>query len=210
MTVAGIQGSGAMPAFLPLRRPGASAFSASLRDHVRAEVADAIAADLAAVDAGMVARSSALQQSLLGRRPLDGNQAAWAQLARNIGGQYLDPNTTDVFARQMALESGNFDPDVIYGRRVSAAGAEGIAQLMPASYPHVNRLDPVASLHAAAGTMRSNLQLYGGDLRKALAAYNAGAGTVNSLVARLGANWESGLPDETKLYLQELLGNRNA
>jgi soluble lytic murein transglycosylase-like protein len=212
MTVAGIQGSGAAPAFLPLRRSGGgSDFSASLRAQIRGEVADAIANDLAAAsDTGSVARSSALQQSLLGRKPLDANQASWAQLSKNIAGQYLDANTSEVFARQMALESGNFDPDVIYGRRVSSAGAEGIAQLMPSSYPHVNRLDPVASLHAGASTMRSNLQMYGGDLRKALAAYNAGAGTVNNLVARLGANWESGLPDETKLYLRELLGTRNA
>lgn len=210
MTVAGIQGSGTVPAFLPLRRSGGSDFSASLRAQIRGEVTDAIASDLAGPDAGSVARSSALQQSLLGRKPLDSNQSAWAQLSKNIAGQYLDANTSEVFARQMALESGNFDPDVIYGRRVSTAGAEGIAQLMPSSYPQVNRLDPVASLHTAASTMRSNLQTYGGDLRKALAAYNAGAGTVNSLVARLGANWESGLPDETKLYLRELLGTRNA
>jgi soluble lytic murein transglycosylase-like protein len=208
MTVAGVQADGGIPAFLPLRRTAGGDFSASLRAQVRAEVAQSIADELAGPgDTATVGRAAALQQSLLMRGTT--NTGAWAQLSRSIGAQYLPPQTAEVFSRQMALESGNFDPDVIYGRRVSPAGAEGIAQLMPSSYPHVNRLDPVASLNAAAGTMRANLQQFGGDLRKALAAYNAGAGTVTSAVARLGPAWESGLPAETRTYLKELLGSTN-
>jgi soluble lytic murein transglycosylase-like protein len=209
MSVTSIQGGATAPVFLPLRRAGDD-FSASLRAQVRAEVAGAIAEELAAGGGETAGRTAALQQALLTRRASDANSTAWTQLSRNIGGQYLAPQTAEVFSRQMALESGNFDPDVIYGRRVSSAGAEGIAQLMPSSYPHVNRLDPVASLHAAAGTMRANLQRYGGDLAKALAAYNAGAGTVDGLVARLGPAWQSGLPDETQVYLRELLGSTHA
>lgn len=131
----------------------------------------------------------------------------WADVTRGIGARYLSPQDAEIFTRQMALESGNFDPDVIAGRRVSAAGAQGIAQLMPTSYPNVNRLDPIASLNAAADTMRANLQLYNGDMRKALAAYNAGTATVNELVSRLGAGWEQGLPQETRRYLQTLMGS---
>ncbi|MFN8557074.1 MAG: hypothetical protein U0531_06890 [Dehalococcoidia bacterium] len=44
-------------------------------------------------------------------------------MAKDIGRQYLSPQVADLFSRQMALESGNFDPDVIAGRRVSSAGA---------------------------------------------------------------------------------------
>lgn len=130
----------------------------------------------------------------------------WADLAHQIASKYLPGQLSDVFTRQMALESGNFSQAVIDGRIVSPAGAQGIAQLMPASYPNVNRLDPVASLNAAASTMRDNLQQFGGDMRKALAAYDAGAATVSSLVQRLGANWESGLPGETRQYLAAILG----
>lgn len=130
----------------------------------------------------------------------------WADLTHAIGAQYLPDQLADVFTRQMALESGNFAPDVIDGRRVSSAGAQGIAQLMPASYPNVDRLNPVASLHAAASTMRDNLQQFGGDTRKALAAYDAGGGAVSALVQRLGPAWESGLPDETRRYLAAILG----
>jgi soluble lytic murein transglycosylase-like protein len=157
------------------------------------------------------ARSSALQQSLLTRtsaRPVPTGE--WADVTRSIGAKYLPQSLLDVFTKQIALESGNFNPDVIYGRTVSAAGAEGIAQLMPSSYPNVNRLDPTASLNAAAATMKDNLQRYGGDVAKALAAYNAGTGTVDGLVARLGSAWQQGLPAETRLYLSELLGGANA
>lgn len=133
----------------------------------------------------------------------------WAGLTRSIGGQYLPEAFLDTFVRQIALESGNFDPDVIAGRRVSTAGAEGIAQLMPSSYPNVNRRDPVASLHAASATMRDNLRLYGGDVRKALSAYNAGGGTVARLTEAYGSLWEIGLPDETKLYLRIILGGQH-
>ena len=58
--------------------------------------------------------------------------------------------------------------------------------------------------------MRGNLQSFGGDLGKALAAYNAGAGRVNADVARYGAAWQSGLPAETQTYLRELLGGTHA
>lgn len=208
MSISGVSGDTRMPAFLPLRRAAGSGFADSLRARIRAEAADLIAGEWrpAAEPAVNAGRAAALQQSLLTRRSTITATGPWAEQARAIAGQYLPPDAADVFARQMALESNNFDPDVIAGRRVSAAGAEGIAQLMPSSYPNINRLDPVASLHAAAGTMAANLQQFGGDLGKALAAYNAGGGRVAAEVARRGADWESGLPQETRFYLRELLG----
>lgn len=208
MAISGVSGDARMPAFLPLRRGSGSGFADSLRSQIRAEAAEAITAELASTAdaAAVTGRAAALQQSLLTRRTNLTTTGQWADLTRTVGRQYLAPDVAEVFTRQMALESGNFDPDVIAGRRVSSAGAEGIAQLMPSSYPHVNRLDPQASLHAAASTMRANLQQFGGDLRKALAAYNAGAGRVAAEVAARGAAWESGLPAETQTYLRELLG----
>ncbi len=211
MSIGPIHGVTAAPAFLPVRRHGsAPEFALALRAQIRAEIAQTIGDELsgssATSRASTVASQSALQQSLLAG---GGSTGGWLQVSKSIGGQYLSPQVAEVFSRQMQLESAGFDPDVIAGRRVSSAGAEGIAQLMPSSYPHVNRRDPVASLHAAAATMRQNLQTYGGDLKKALAAYNAGAGTVNAAVSRFGATWEQGLPEETRLYLRTLLGGTN-
>ena len=104
----------------------------------------------------------------------------------------MGPGFGDVFEAQIQQESG-FDPEVAFGYRRSSAGAEGIAQLMPQYYAGVNRRDPEASLNAAAQSMRHYLAANGGDVRKALASYNAGLGTVQSLVAAHGAQWERGL-----------------
>ncbi len=201
------------PAFLPIRQSRrGSGFSESLRAQIRTAGTRSMAgktADVTPPPPAASGRVAALQQSLLISPPRTAAASDWAGRAQSIGQEHLPPEAADVFVRQMSLESLGFDPDVITGRRVSAAGAEGIAQLMPSSYPHVNRLDPVASLNAAAATMRANLQTFGGDLRKALAAYNAGGGRVAQAVARSGAAWETDLPAETKLYLRELLGGVN-
>jgi len=57
--------------------------------------------------------------------------------------------------------------------------------------------------------MRHYLGAFDGDVRKALASYNAGMGRVQQLVAAHGANWEQALPLETKQYLGAILGEAN-
>jgi soluble lytic murein transglycosylase-like protein len=69
-----------------------------------------------------------------------------------------------------------FDP-----RAISPRGALGLMQLMPetaARYGVSEPLDPVANLRAGVRYLRHLLELYGGDLELALAAYNAGPGAV--------------------------------
>ncbi|MCC6237055.1 MAG: transglycosylase SLT domain-containing protein [Dehalococcoidia bacterium] len=134
-----------------------------------------------------------------------GDPFGWRQLTRTLGDEAVAPGFGRIFEAQIQQESG-FDPEVVFGYRRSSAGAEGIAQLMPQYYQHVNRRDPEASLRAAADSMRHYLAANGGDVRKALASYNAGLGTVQSLVAAHGANWERGLPAETKQYLAAIVG----
>lgn len=129
----------------------------------------------------------------------------WRGASRQIAERIIGPGYGALFERQMHQESG-FNPDVVYGLRVSSAGAEGIAQLMPQYYPNVDRTDPIAGLTAGAETMRHYLNVWQGDVRKALASYNAGLGRVQSLVSAHGANWEAGLPHETRTYLSAILG----
>jgi soluble lytic murein transglycosylase-like protein len=84
---------------------------------------------------------------------------------------------------------------------VSPVGARGLAQLMPgtARYLGVNSDDPYQNLEGGARYLREQLDRFGGDLEKALAAYNAGPGRVE----RAG-----GVPNirETRQYVAAILG----
>ena len=63
----------------------------------------------------------------------------------------------------------------------SPAGARGLAQLMPATAAGLgvtNVLDPVQSINGGAKYLAQQLKTFGGDVAKALAAYNAGPGAV--------------------------------
>lgn len=84
---------------------------------------------------------------------------------------------------------------------VSPVGARGLAQLMPATARElgVDPADPFANLEGGARYLRAQLDRFGGDLEKALAAYNAGPGRVE----RAG-----GVPEirETKTYVAAIMG----
>lgn len=130
----------------------------------------------------------------------------WRRMARSAGEQVVGAGYGAIFERQIQQESG-FAPDVVFGLRKSSAGAEGIAQLMPRYYPDVDRADPRASLLAGARSMDHYLGAWDGDVRKALASYNAGLGKVRQLVAAHGGRWEAALPLETRHYLSAIVGD---
>ena len=70
----------------------------------------------------------------------------------------------------------SFRPDA-----VSTKGALGLMQLMPrtaASLGVSDAFDPEQNLDAGVRHLESLVRLYGGDLTRALAAYNAGQGAV--------------------------------
>ena len=84
---------------------------------------------------------------------------------------------------------------------VSPVGAQGLAQLMPATARElgVDPRDPFANLEGGARYLRAQLDRFDGNLEKALAAYNAGPGRVE----RAG-----GIPRirETQNYVAAILG----
>lgn len=57
---------------------------------------------------------------------------------------------------------------------------------------------------AAGRYMQSLMKKYGGDIRKALAAYNWGPGNLDKDIAKNGAQWEQGLPAETRKYIASI------
>ena len=116
-------------------------------------------------------------------------RALAAAAARRHG---LDPA---LVAAVVSVESG-FRPEA-----VSRKGAQGLMQLMPgtaASLGVGDPLDPAQNLDGGARHLGQLLTVYGGDLTRALAAYNAGEGAVQR---------HGGVPPyrETRAYVKKVL-----
>ncbi|GER86878.1 hypothetical protein KDW_10400 [Dictyobacter vulcani] len=110
----------------------------------------------------------------------------------------------DLFERQIRQES-KFDP-----RALSPAGAQGIAQFMPATARSlgINPWNPEQALKGAARLMASYNKQYHGNYAAALAAYNAGPGAVATAVDQCGSHWQSCLPAETQNYITVILSEQ--
>jgi soluble lytic murein transglycosylase-like protein len=95
-----------------------------------------------------------------------------AEITQAAQANGLDPA---LLAGLIKQESG-FNPNA-----GSGAGARGLTQLMPgtaAGLGVTNVLDPVQSINGGARYLKQQLDAFGGDTAKALAAYNAGPGAV--------------------------------
>jgi soluble lytic murein transglycosylase-like protein len=106
-------------------------------------------------------------------RPLDS-----ARLAGLVGAAgRLHAVSPELIAAVVSVESHG-DPSAI-----SRAGAQGIMQLMPATalqYGVVNPFDPAQNIDGGTRFLRDLLRRYRGNVRLALAAYNAGPGAVDA------------------------------
>lgn len=105
------------------------------------------------------------------------------------------------FVRQINQESG-FNPSA-----VSVTNAEGIAQFEPSTAAGlgINPWDPVQALRGAAQLMARYYHQYG-DYAKALGAYNAGVGAVQSASYACGMNWLACMPGQTRNYVYRIMG----
>jgi soluble lytic murein transglycosylase-like protein len=121
-----------------------------------------------------------------------------------------DPNDVRALARAAARRHG-VDPALVLAvisvesnfrtDAVSHKGAQGLMQLMPGTARELgvkDPLDPAANLDGGTRYLNALLRQYDGDLKRALAAYNAGAGAVNR---------HGGVPPyrETRQYVQKVL-----
>lgn len=85
-------------------------------------------------------------------------------------------NIEEAFIRAVIHVESGFNPVA-----VSHKGAAGLMQLMPATarrFGVTNAKDPIQNIHGGANYLRELLNLFSGDQKLALAAYNAGEGAV--------------------------------
>lgn len=103
---------------------------------------------------------------------------------------------TDLLAR-VAYQESHFRDDIVNGTNTSAAGAQGIMQLVPKWHPTVDPLNVPAAINYAAKYLKS-LFVQFGSWPLALAAYNAGPGNVQKY---------NGIPPfkETQDYVSQIL-----
>ena len=92
--------------------------------------------------------------------------------------------------KAVAKAESNFNPN-----DVSSAGAIGVMQLMPSPY------DAEQNIMGGAKLIAAHLKKFNGDVRLALAAYNAGSGAVKKY---------GGVPSFCKTYVNRVLSYKKA
>jgi membrane-bound lytic murein transglycosylase D len=144
-------------------------------------------------------------QKLAGRPPIKSAPAYVTRLKPIFAAQKVPPELIWI-----AEVESSFDP-----RARSPQGAAGLFQLMPATakqyglrtWPFDSRLSPDESAQAAAKYLR-HLHGHFNDWRLALAAYNAGEGTVDKLLAHHKSHSfesiASQLPAETQMFVPKV------
>ena len=113
--------------------------------------------------------------------------------------QGVDPNLAlSVAAAESGTSQSGCNP-------ISSAGAEGVFQLMPSSFPGVDICDLATNIRTGVAYIKELSGKYGGDLQKVLAAYNWGPGNVDNAISAQGASWFSAIPSSVQGYANGII-----
>jgi soluble lytic murein transglycosylase-like protein len=181
----------------PLMQDSSMKSAQSQADRVRAAMAASLASQRASVRRQVEAVGAA-------RRSLSGPAFTGAiceaisqpELVRMIDVAARRENVDPLLVREVARQESGFRPCA-----VSAKGAEGLMQLMPATQIQLQVQNPFSaqeSLEAGSKLLKQLLDRYQGDLSQALSAYNAGPARVDEA---------GGVPKipETQNYVSNIL-----
>jgi soluble lytic murein transglycosylase-like protein len=129
---------------------------------------------------------------------VDAQTAGPKRYDAEIGAAASKYGVDPALVRALIAQESGFDPTA-----TSPAGAQGLMQLMPATargFGVTDPYDPAQSIDAGTRYLGGQLDRFGGDVRLALAAYNAGPGAVE----RFG-----GVPPyaETQRYVENVLAH---
>ena len=154
--------------------------------------------------------SSARSASTVGIRSLNGNLAfrdvLMSKTGLSSGSADLDAifdaaglryNIPPNLLKAVAKAESSFRPNITSGK-----GAMGLMQLMPATAKYLgvtDPYDPEQNIMGGAKYLRQMLDKYDGDITLALAAYNAGPGTISK-------NGGAPLQSQLRGYIPKVLG----
>lgn len=98
---------------------------------------------------------------------------------------------------RVAWQESRFREDIITGKLMSHAGAQGLMQIVPRWHPNVDPLNPEEAIYYAARYLRNLYDRMGSSWKLALASYNWGPGNV---LRHTHQEW----PKETRDYVRQI------